>query len=223
MLIEQRESKKIDSKEEQENILNKKNFNIDKIEKKPKVKRTKEILLGIIGVLVIIIIILCFRVGKIGYNYLSIWDTKDIAPIVIKTGDLQITTNTSVNIFGDQISPRSKGNFKFLVKNDTNEDVIYHIKFVDEMNNFVNMKYRLKLDNVYVKGNKNEYIKIEDLDLEHIIVPKDSTNIYTLEWYWEDDDKKDTYIGTRKDPQYYTLNLYIYSQAYNKSQGEKIN
>ena len=36
-----------------------------------------------------------------------------------------------------------------------------------------------------------------------------STNIFTLEWYWEDDDKLDTAVGSEKDTQYYKLNLQI--------------
>ena len=108
----------------------------------------------------------------------------------------------------------SKGTFKFVVRNDTNEDVVYHVKFVDEMNNFVNMKYRLKVDNIYIKGNQDKYIQIEELDVENVILPKDSASIYTLEWYWESDDEKDNYVGKQKDDQYYTLNLYIFSQAY---------
>ena len=185
-------------------------------EKKQKIVMSRTILLAIIIVLLFLIIILCFRVGKIGYNYLSIWNTKDVAPIVIKSGDLQITTNTGLDIFGDLIAPMSKGATNFTIRNDTNEDVIYHFRFVDEMNAFVNMKYRLKIDNIYVRGNKDKYIDIKDLDVENVIIPKDSTSIYTLEWFWESDDEKDTYIGTLKDDQHYTLNLYIFSQAYKK-------
>ena len=198
------------------------NVNQENNEKQEK-KVSRVVLWSVIAILLAILIILCFRVGKIGYNYLSIWDPSTMAPIVIKTGDLQITTNTPINVFSNKefdgkniIAPMSKGDFKFNIKNDTNEDVVYHVKFVDEMKNFVNMKYRLKLDNIYVRGNKDEYVKIEDLDIENVIVPKDSTSVYTLEWFWESDDEKDMYIGTQKDDQYYTLNLYIFSQPYQK-------
>ena len=78
------------------------------------------------------------------------------------------------------------------------------------------MKYKLKLDNVYIKENKDEYKKLEDIKLKEVIVPKDSANIYTLEWYWEDDDKNDTIVGSQQDKQYYKLNLEINARQYAK-------
>lgn len=214
MLVEQKEENKIQLDETIEEVHEPK-------EKKHKFEITKNMLWTIIVILLLILYILCYRVGKIGYNYLSIWDVSKVAPIVIKQDDLQITTNTQLNIFSNEkfsgqkvIAPMSKGTFNFVVRNDTNEDVVYHVKFVDEMNNFVNMKYRLKLDNIYIRGNQDKYIEIKELDVEDVILPKDSVSIYTLEWYWESDDEKDTYAGTQKDDQYYTLNLYIFSQAY---------
>ncbi len=180
------------------------------------------VLLAIIVVLLLILIILCFRVGKIGYNYLSIWGVKPTT-VVVKNENLQITTNTGINLFGNSlfegkniIAPMSKGSANFTIRNDTNEDIVYHFRFVDEMNNFVNMKYRLKIDNIYIRGNEQEYISIKDLDVENVILPKDSTSIYTLDWFWESDDEKDTFVGTQDEKQHYTLNLYIFSQAYQK-------
>ena len=108
------------------------------------------------------------------------------------------------------------GTFKFSVKNDTNDDAEYHIQFLDEMSNFVNMKYKLKMDNVYIVGNKDTYVGIEELDVKNIVSPKDSTSIFVLEWYWESDDEKDTIVGTSSGDQYYGLALHIYTQAYKR-------
>ena len=85
------------------------------------------------------------------------------------------------------------------------------------MNKYVNMKYKLKIDNIYVRGSKDEYISIEDLDLNDVILPKDSTNIYELEWYWESDDEKDAIVAASEE-EYYSLNLYVFSQAYKKGE-----
>jgi hypothetical protein len=76
------------------------------------------------------------------------------------------------------------------------------------------MKYKLKIDNVYIIGNKDNYVDIADLNVEDIIVLKDSINIYTLEWYWADDDANDTIVGSQETDQYYTLNLDIDSTKY---------
>jgi len=78
----------------------------------------------------------------------------------------------------------------------------------------INMKYRLKIDNVYIKGNKDTYVGIEELSVQDIIVLKDSTNIFTLEWYWEDDDVNDTIVGSQKTDEQYKLNIKIEANAY---------
>ena len=58
------------------------------------------------------------------------------------------------------------------------------------------MKYRLKIDNVYIRGNTEDFIDIDNLDISDIIVLKDSINIFTLEWYWENNGEIDTMIGS---------------------------
>ena len=94
--------------------------------------------------------------------------------------------------------------------------MIYNIKFSEENIAKVNMKYKLKIDNIYIKGSKDEYISIKDLNVESIIVPKNSINVYTLEWAWENDDKIDTKIGISQENEYYTFRLEIVSNIYDK-------
>jgi hypothetical protein len=114
------------------------------------------------------------------------------------------------------IAPGSIGSCKFCIRNLTDEDISYNINFFEESEYVVNMKYKLKIDNVYIRGNQEEYVDVENLDVENIVVLKDSSNVYTLEWYWEDDDENDTIIGSQEIDQYYTLNLEINSTEYVK-------
>lgn len=67
------------------------------------------------------------------------------------------------------------------------------------MKHFVNMKYKLKMDNIYIKGNADNYVTLDELNLNDIVVLKDSINIFTLEWYWKDDDELDTYVGGKPE------------------------
>ncbi len=67
------------------------------------------------------------------------------------------------------------------------------------MKHFVNMKYKLKMDNIYIKGNADNYVTLDELNLNDIVVLKDSINIFTLEWYWEDDDELDTCVGGKPE------------------------
>ncbi len=93
--------------------------------------------------------------------------------------------------------------------------MIYDIKFEDDMSSYINMKYRLKVDNIYIKGSSDEYVGINELGIENIIVPKDSINVYTLEWYWEGDDEKDTKAATMGKDHYY-FKLQIRSNIYDR-------
>ena len=79
------------------------------------------------------------------------------------------------------------------------------------------MKYKIKIDNVYIRGNEENYIDIEDLNVKDIISLKDTINVFSLEWYWQDDDEKDTIVGSIVSNEYYTLNLKIQVEEYKKS------
>ena len=58
-------------------------------------------------------------------------------------------------------------------------------------------------------------VDCKDLSVEDIIGTKESINMYTLEWYWEDDDKNDTIVGRQNIDQEYTLHLEIYANELN--------
>jgi hypothetical protein len=47
-----------------------------------------------------------------------------------------------------------------------------------------------------------------------IFFGKFSNNIFTIEWYWEDDDPRDVIVGMAEGTQYYTLNLAINAREY---------
>ena len=157
--------------------------------------------------------------GKIGYSTVNSSGTTsdeniDIIEITDENGatwknnKLQIFKNEKFN--GEKIiAPKSKGTYKFYIKNKVGNDITYNISLLDEMSHFVNMKYKLKLNDVYICGNKDEYVGIDELNVDNIVLTKDSTTLYTLEWYWEDEDKLDTFVGSLEDDQYYTLKLNV--------------
>jgi len=204
---------------------------IDKISKMEKAIRRNNIIILIIALLIIIFFAICivgYKIGKIGYTSAPVAgevdkEKIDIITVVDKEGteftlqgaDLNIFNNTAFN--GQKIiAPHSIGTYQFYVKNETKKDIKYNIRVMDEMNHFVNMKYKLKIDNIYMCGNKDNYVNIEELNVDDIILTKDSTTLYTLEWYWEDNDKLDTIVGTESNykDEYYKLRLNI--QAFDK-------
>ena len=192
---------------------------IKKIEKS--VKRYNIIFILII-VLLLIICLLGYKIGKIGYSTVEtsneVEDEK-IDIITITDENTKWNPNAHLNIFNNVqfngekiIAPHSMGIYKFYVKNEVDSDITYNIRILDEMSNFVNMKYKLKINNVYILGNKETYVSIDELNLDNIILMRDSTTLYTLEWYWEDDDEKDTYIGSLDSEEYYQLKLNIIAE-----------
>lgn len=178
--------------------------------------------------ILIVLWLLSYRLGKIGYQDVSTTpNNENITLIKITDEKGEMTQNTRLNIFENEkfegkkiITPKSKGEYIFCIKNVANKDISYDINFKAEMNYHINMKYRLKIDNLYVKGNENEFINIEELNLENIIVSKNSLNIFTLEWYWEDNDKLDSIVGSSKEDEHYTLNLEIRAEEYENKGGE---
>lgn len=196
---------------------------IEKKYEREKKKNKKNRVIILLLIIIIILLLLFFwlgcKIGKIGLGYkqTSTEPSQDSSDtILIKENDMREVTDNKLNIFKNEkfngesvIAPRSYGKYQFYVSNISKKDVKYSMKFSDEMKKFVNMKYKLKIDNVYIKGDSENYTTIDNLDIDEIIVLKDSTNIFTLEWYWEDNDSLDTIIGSEKDTQYYKLNLQI--------------
>ena len=218
-------------REQKEKIERQKKVNIedkDKIieglsKKQNKDKIEKIIMIIIIIILLLMLFLLGNKIGKIGYKEVSNNPENNITIIKVTDKDTELTKDTELDIFVNEkfngekkIAPRSKGTYKFYVENVTDGNITYNMKFSDEMKHLINMKYRLKIDNVYIRGDENKYINIDELNVEDIIVLKDSINIFTLEWYWADDDSKDTLVGSQKTDEYYTLNLEIDSDNYNE-------
>lgn len=201
---------------------------IEKYKKIQKRDKIQKIILGIIIIILIVLWILSYRLGKIGYQYVStIPNNEDIKLIKITDENGGITQNTKLNIFKNEkfggkkiITPQSKGEYSFCIKNVSDKDVSYDINFEDEMSYHINMKYRLKMDNLYVKGNEEEFLNVNELNLEDIIVYLNSLNIFTLEWYWEDDDELDSIVGSSKNDEQYILNLKIKAEEYENKGGE---
>lgn len=198
---------------------------IEQYEKIQKRDRIQKIILLIIIIIFLLLWGLGCRLGKIGYQEVSTTPTgnDNIRLIKVTDDDVEITKNTELNIFenakfdGEKIiAPKSKEEYIFCIKNIADKNITYDIDFKDQMNLPVNMKYKLKIDNIYIRGNEDTYIDIDNLNVQDIIVLKDSINVFTLEWYWEDDDQNDTIVGSQKENQYYTLNLKIQAKELKK-------
>lgn len=148
-------------------------------------------------------------------------DIDNIKLVKVSWNGKEVTKNTELDIFKNEkfngqkiIAPNSKGSATFCVENTANTEMICNLKFTEETENPINMKYRLKIDNKYVVGNANKYEDLEKLNLKDILMQRKSINMYTIEWYWEDSDKEDTEVAVQDEKQYYTLNFEISAEEY---------
>lgn len=181
------------------------------------------ILIIIFIILIILIAFLINHLGKIGYVNTS---NEQTYLIEVTQNDIGWDMLEELNIFRNQkynnqniIAPKSTGTYTFLVKNITDTNLVYDLQ-LKEINKYnINMKYKLKLENVYIAGSKEEWKDIKDINIENIIVPAESTNLYTLEWYWADNDVQDTKIGSLTYADY-TLRIKIGAQIYDKNIGD---
>ncbi len=150
-------------------------------------------------------------------------DVDNIKLVKISWNGKEVTKNTELDIFKNEkfngqkiIAPGSMGSANFCVENTSNSEMICNLKFTEETEYPINMKYRLKIDNEYVVGNVNGYDDLEKLNLKDILMQEKSINMYTIEWYWEDRDEEDTEVATQNENQYYTLNFEITAEEYIK-------
>lgn len=184
-------------------------------------KRYNKILLIVIILVMILLLFSCiiiFKIGRIGYQVSSTGTEKvlEISQNNISwenVEDLDIFNNP---YFNNQkiVVPNSKGTYEFEIKNEMNEKIEYNL-YMNEINEHnVNMKYRLKFNNVYVVGDEETWVDVEEVRLENVHALKNSSSIYTLEWYWEDDEN-DTEIGKLVYAEYkckINLSAQIYAQ-----------
>lgn len=219
MQIKEREQK-INNNFETVDIKNE-NQTEEEMLKKKRRDKIKIVLTGIIVLLLILFVIMAVRIGKIGYR---IGDLKEVSGLYDNVSIIDITKDDvsakkieALDIFVNErlnnkklIAPNSHGSYKFCVQNTADDDVKYDINFTDEMTEKINMKYRLKIDNIYIRGSKDEYVDISDLSVQEIKVLRNSNNVFTLEWLWQEaSDEEDTYVGSLKEDVKYTLNLSI--------------
>lgn len=107
---------------------------------------------------------------------------------------LNIFTNPAYE-FKNIIAPLSTNVYQFIVRNNNDFNLNYSI-VMDEVNEYgVNMKYRLKLDGRYVKGDSDNWVYYDELKLYDLKLASNSKNVYQLEWKWFESDN-DTLIGS---------------------------
>lgn len=121
---------------------------------------------------------------------------------------LNIFTNPAYE-FTNKIAPGSSNTYYFVVHNSTDVNLVYKIKFYEESEYKVNLKYRLKRNDKYIIGNDTRWVSAKDLITEMNSITFGSSDNYSLDWKWFDSDKNDTIAGKKMDG-LYKLNIRFY-------------
>ena len=181
-------------------------------------RRWKYLILSIITIFVILTLIVIY-ILKI--NNMSIYNPYETKIISITSELKDWYSNENINLFkrvngnGEKvIFPGDTGDYEFVLKNTNNVPVLYSLKISENNKDNINVKYRLKLNNVYVIGDEHTYESVEKLDLNDIKILENAKSLYTLEWKWEEADNDAELIKNG-------LATYrIYIDIYSKSTGE---
>ena len=113
---------------------------------------------------------------------------------------LDIFNNAYFN-YASIIAPGVSGSYNFTVENASESKFIYDVKFTEENNYNVNLKFKLKVNGKYVVGDENTYVDFANLDRENTYINSKSSDIYTIEWKWIDAEN-DTIVGTTNGANY---------------------
>ncbi len=113
------------------------------------------------------------------------------------------------------IMPGANGTYDFVVGNGNKSDAIMHLVISDKNEYNIPMKFRLRMNNVYVAGGEDAWVGIEDLDIDDMRFASQSKVLFSLDWKWDSNvsDAEDTLIGSTEDSSY-TLNFAVYAETY---------
>lgn len=124
---------------------------------------------------------------------------------------LEIFTNAAFN-YTTKIAPGVSNTYNFVVHNSVNTDIKYYIEMYEESEYKVNLKYRLKNGDNYVVGNDATWVSVDELQTAMKELGKGSSDQYSLDWKWFDDDLNDNIAGKNMESEY-KLNIRIYFEA----------
>ena len=114
---------------------------------------------------------------------------------------LNIFTNSTYYVVDDKIAPATENSYQFVIRNHNDFNIKYSLELNEENKYKVNMKYRLKLNGVYVAGNNDEWLTYNELNQYNIALSANNYDVYTLDWKWVESEN-DTEVGENINSNY---------------------
>lgn len=137
-------------------------------------------------------------------------EVKSTGKLIVSDKQTTWKSNNKLRIFSnpvynmdDKIAPENSNTYQFVIKNNTNYNIKYGIKFIEKNPYNINMKYKLRKGNDYIIDNYTDY---SELSQSNIALNKNNSETYYLEWKWISSDN-DTEIANLENA--YDLNIEI--------------
>ena len=180
-------------------------------------KRWNFIIFSLIFMFVVLSLLVAHIIGAHGVE--NPYETKIIQ---VSSEAKEWHQNDNINLFktrnrkGEKVIwPGQSGSYDFVVQNNNNDPITYQLSLDEANRDNINMKYRLKLNNVYVVGDEKTYESIDKVKLDNITILGKGKSLFTLEWTWEkaDNDAKIVREGLAT----YRIYIDVYSKVIGKS------
>ena len=110
------------------------------------------------------------------YDNIAFWNSRQ---------ELKIFENPAFN-FNNVIAPGSHNIYKFFINNNENFNIKYSMKFLENNDGFINMKFKLKKNGKYILGDDFNWSDINNKSIEENALEKNDYDVYLLEWKWLD-------------------------------------
>ena len=101
----------------------------------------------------------------------------------------------------EKIAPGVEGVYAYTVENYGDYKMSYNMIFSDENPYNINMLFKLKINGTYVAGNENTWEKLNELSRTNLTIKPNTTDLFVLEWRWEDAEN-DTDVGLTDEANY---------------------
>ena len=180
-------------------------------------KRWNFIIFSLIFMFVVLSLLVAHIIGAHGVE--NPYETKIIQ---VSSEAKEWHQNDNINLFktrnrkGEKVIwPGQSGSYDFVVQNNNNDPITYQLSLDEANRDNINMKYRLKLNNVYVVGDEKTYESIDKVKLDNVTILGKGKSLFTLEWTWEkaDNDAKIVREGLAT----YRIYIDVYSKVIGKS------
>lgn len=145
------------------------------------------------------------------YKYLDKVFVDDESGNYVYQQNLNIFRNEYFN-YTNIIAPGVSSTYKFKVHNNSDMKLRYKIEMYEAADYKVNLLYRLRKNDIYIIGDKNNWVSSDKLISNYTLIDIDNYDSYSLDWKWDydsDHDDEDTMAGENMID-YYKLNVRFY-------------